>query len=353
MSGKRTKADQRTAASKGGLARAAALSSEDRKEIARAAAEARWGMLSSLPRETHGGTLHIGDKEIACAVLDNGLRVLSTRGVNRAMGSKTTGSPGGDRNGAPHLPRFLASESIKPFISNELMARLIAPIEYRPRLGGRTAFGYEAGLLPDICKVLLAARKGQKLKRNQMHLADTAELLIEGLAHVGIIALVDEATGYQAERAKDELFRILEAYISRALLPWTRRFPDAFFKEIYRLNGWKFQEGNHLHPRMVGKMVNQLVYEQLPKGVLTELRQRNPVMPSGYRRWKHHQLLSEHIGQPHLSNQVATVVALMRASDTKHEFERLFSRAFPSSDGTQMDLRFEMGTDAGEGEGGK
>jgi hypothetical protein len=73
------------------------------------------------------------------------------------------------------------------------------------------------------------------------HLAETAQLLLRGFAHVGIIALVDEATGYQAERARDELNKILEAYIAKELLPWTRRFPDEFFRQIYRLHGWEFQ----------------------------------------------------------------------------------------------------------------
>jgi hypothetical protein len=284
--------------------------------------------------------LQLGDLEIGCSVLDNGLRALSTRGVNRAMGSRTTGAPKGDGAGAPRLPRFLASESIKPFISNDLMARLISPIEYHPLHRGRTAFGYEASLLPDICKVLLNARKAGSLKPNQIHLAETAEMLIEGLAHVGIIALVDEATGYQADRAQDELMRILEAYISKALLPWTRRFPGEFFKQIYRLYGWKFVEGHHGRPQIIGKLVNKLIYEQLPPGVLVELRRRNPVLASGYRRRKHHQFLTEDIGHAHLSNQLASVTSLMRAADDKSQFFRLFEKAFPKT-GQQLQLAYD------------
>lgn len=56
-----------------------------------------------------------------------------------------------EKDGAPNLPRFLAVSAIKPFISNDLMARIIAPIEYAPLHGGRSAFGYEAMLLPEIC----------------------------------------------------------------------------------------------------------------------------------------------------------------------------------------------------------
>jgi hypothetical protein len=39
--------------------------------------------------------------------------------------------------------------------------------------------------------------------------------LLRGFARVGIIALVDEATGFQRDRTKDALSKILEAYIAK------------------------------------------------------------------------------------------------------------------------------------------
>lgn len=64
--------------------------------------------------------------------------------------------------------------------------------------------------------------------------------MLKALANVGITALVDEATGYQKDRPKDELRLILEAYISKELLPWTERFPEEFYKEMFRLRQWPF-----------------------------------------------------------------------------------------------------------------
>jgi len=152
---------------------------------------------------------------------------------------------------------------------------------------------------------------------------------MRGLAHVGIIALVDEATGYQAERARDDLNRILEAYISKELLPWTKRFPDEFFKCIYALHGWDYKEGGHKHPVHVGKLINELVYEPLPPGVLVELRKKNP-NEKGNRKYKHHQLLTADTGQPHLDKQIVSVTTLMRAArGDKGLFKELFRNAFP------------------------
>lgn len=41
----------------------------------------------------------------------------------------------------------------------------------------------------------------------------SANIIIRSVAKVGIVALVDEVTGYQYEREKDELQKILKAYI--------------------------------------------------------------------------------------------------------------------------------------------
>lgn len=327
-------------ASKGGKARIAALSREERRELATHAAEARWAAAKSeFPKETHSGVLKIGTIEIECAVLNNGIRVLSTRGVSRAMGSRRTGTSGTSQSGAPNLPPFLVAENIKSFIYQDLMVRLLSPLQYKPRHGGRTAFGYEATLLPKICEVILDANKAGKLSKPQKRLADGAELLIRGFAHVGIIALVDEATGYQEDRARDELHKILEAYISKELLSWTRRFPDEFFKQIYRLHGWEFKPGQAKRPQMIGHLINKLIYDKLPPGVLPELQKRNPPLPSGYRRYKHFQFLTPETGHPHLDKQIVAVTTLMRVADDKGGFERLFNKAFPKP-GQQLEMSF-------------
>ena len=143
-------------------------------------------------------------------------------------------------------------------------------------------------------------------------------------------ALVDEATGYQAERGPDDLSWFLEAYIARELLPWTKRFPDEFFKCIYTLHGWDYKEGGHEHPVLVGKLINELVYEPLPPGVLVELRKKNPPNEKGNRKYRHHQLLTADTRQPHLDKQIVPLTTLMRAArGDKGQSKELFRNAFP------------------------
>ncbi|HEX4100053.1 MAG TPA: P63C domain-containing protein, partial [Pseudonocardiaceae bacterium] len=154
-------------------------------------------------------------------------------------------------------------------------------------------------------------------------------ILIRGLARVGIVALVDEATGYQEVRARHELQKILEAYVQAEFRPWVRKFPDDFFRQIYRLQGWEFRPGTSKRTPHVGKLIKHYIYEQLPDGVLEELERMNPANDKGHRPRKHHQHLTDSTGNTHLDRQISTVTTLMRIARDRLEFEDLFDRAFP------------------------
>jgi hypothetical protein len=81
------------------------------------------------------------------------------------------------------------------------------------------------------------------------------------------------------------------------------------------------------HP-YCGKVINKYIYEQLPPGVLDELRRLNPRTERGYRTNKHFQFLTADTGNPHLDRQISTVTTLLRIANSKAEFEDLFDRAF-------------------------
>ncbi len=317
---------------KGGLARAASLSASQRKSIAQKAALARWH--SDLPRATHTGELLLGDVALDCAVLEDGRRVLSERSVLRTFGIHRSGTVRKrallDDGG--RLPLFLAALNLRPFIDSELAMVLTQPILYRMPGGGHIARGLDALLIPKVCEVWLRARDAKALRQTQHSVAARADSLIRGLARVGIIALIDEATGYDEVRDRLALQGILEAYLSFELAAWAKRFPNQFYQEIFRLRGWtwdalKKQKGQG--PRVIGKYTNDFVYARLAPGVLDELQRRNPVLETGKRRAKHHQWLTEDVGHAALAQHLHAVTGLLRASDTWEQFQRMIDRAFP------------------------
>lgn len=297
--------------------------------------------MSKIPKATHEGDLDIGNTKIHAAVLEDGTRVLSERETMAALGGKRGGShwqrksrgaEGGD------LPVYVSASNLAPFITDDLREKLSKPVVYRTLEGGNPGNGLRAEALPQICDVWLKARDAGALHHTQLHIAVQADILMRGLATVGITALVDEATGYQDDRNRQELQRILEAYIAQELLPWTKRFPDEFYKEMFRLRGWRWSPVSVKRPGYVGKLTNKLVYEKLPDGVLEELKRKNPSIGPGRRRHKHHQFLTDDIGHPHLGRHLAAVVALMRAAPDWRSFERMFARAFPKNEQLSLDI---------------
>lgn len=294
--------------------------------------------MTKILKATHGSSkkpLVIGDLEIPCYVLEDGMRVLSQRGINKALGVTEGGG-----SGAQKLPRFLSSKALTPYISDKLAARISQPIKhYVPDLATKTpAHSIPAIVLPEICKAWIAAREVGKLTtKGQLETAKKAEILLSGLGTVGIIALVDEATGYQKDRPHDDLQRILEAYVSQEYLRYTSRFPSPFYEQLFRLNGWQYNPMSVKRPQVVGKMTDNIVYSRLPEGVLEELRNKNPKDEKGRRKKKHYNFLTEDIGNPHLERHIAAVIALMRAAPNWRKFKSFLNRAFPQQN-HQFDL---------------
>lgn len=263
--------------------------------------------------------LIIGEIEIPCYVLSGETRVLVQRGVGSGLGMSSTS---GHR-----LTKFVASKNLNPFISDELRQVIDNPIQFE--FAGRLVAGYPATMLVDLCNVVLEARQAGMLQKQQAHIADRCELLIRGLATVGIIALVDEATGYQRIREERALATILEKFITKELQPWTRTFPYDFYREIFRLKGWPGPDGFKKKPQVIGHYTNDIVYARLAHGILDELQRKNPTLPGGIRKTHHHRWFTPDPGHPKLKEHLAAVIALMKASPNWTRFMGSLNRVFP------------------------
>lgn len=316
--------------SKGGKARRDKLTPAQRSDSAKRAAAARWSQ-DSVPEVICGAPdrpLRVGDIDLTCYVLDDERRVIIQRGVLDAldMAQGTAGRGDGDR-----LTRFLATRALNPFVSRDLRDVITNPIKFQA--GSTMAYGYEATILADICDVVLEARREGKLHYQQEHIADQCEMLLRSFAKVGIVALVDEATGYQYVRQRDALERLLEEFLSEELRRWVKTFPGSYFREMCRLRGVRYRPDMRL-PQYFGHLTNDVVYKRLAPGVLEALQDRSPKTDKGNRANKLHQWLSEGSGHPKLIQHLGTVIGLMRVSDDWESFKDLLDRAAPIPDPT-------------------
>lgn len=329
---------------KGGKARMKQLSPVARKRQAQKAAKARWSKRDIL-KATHGSSDHplkIGNTEIDCYVLEDGTRVISQRSMIKAIGLTRGGARHDaemERIGA-ELPRFATQFWIKPFISKELESALSNPIRFQPPHG--TAYGYPATILADICDAVLHARDARATGPRQIGIVQQADLLVRGFARVGIIALVDEATGYQVDRARDALSKILEAFIAKELQAWVQTFPPEFYEQMFRLRDLKFPASSVQRPRYFGLLTNDIVYKRLAPGVLEELKRVTPRKEDGRPANKYFQRLTSNVGYPKLKEHLGAVVALMRVSDTWDGFVSLLDRHYPRY-GDTLQLPYDDG----------
>ena len=307
----------------GGLARADKLSGEERKKIAKNAAEVRW---RSIPKASYSGVIHVGDLEIPCCVLEDGTRLLTQYGFLQAIGRSPRPAAGRGSVVEQTAP-FLALDNLKPFVSKDL-EHSTRPIVFQTEKGVR-AFGYRAELLPQVCDVYLGARAADALLPSQQKFAQACEVMMRGLAHVGIVALVDEATGFQSERARNALAQILEAFIAKELQPWVKTFPTEYYQELFRLRGLEFPASTVKKPQYFGVLTNDIVYKRLAPGVLDELKRVTPRNEDGRPKAKYFQSLTSNTGYPKLREHLGKVVMMMQLSSNYGDFKEKLERFLP------------------------
>lgn len=285
------------------------------------------------------GEIVLGDKRLPCAVLSDNTRVLSAASVFGAFDRPRKGKSGEEYR-VDRMPAFFDANNLQRFVNQELIG-WTELIEFEDKNGNKKN-GYNAHILRGLCKVYIDARKENALLKSQERFADIAENILYALSDVGIVALVDEATGYQHDREKDELQKILAAYISPELLPWQKRFPDTYYQQLFRLNSWDYTvKGVKKRPGVIGKWTNVLIYNELPKGVLAELKKRTPKSLSGNNTARYHQLLTLDVGEPNLTAQINQILALFRISDNMQQMWLLFEKLKNRKNG-QLDIPFDF-----------
>jgi hypothetical protein len=337
-------------ASKGGRARASVLTATERQEMARSAVAARWRKAkgpdylppvvaseptsAQMPPVPSGkvrvglysmfkGALDVGDLKLECHVLNDGRRVFTQREMVRMIS-------GGRESG--NLARYLESN---PLTVGMLTAG--PGIEFKDGIQPNPPIGFEATFLVDICSKYLEAREKGLLKQNQLPLARQAEILLRACAKVGIIALIDEATGFEKVRKKQALQLKLQAFIADDIQEWARMFPEEFWIELARLEGVSYSPRSR--PLRWGKYVMAFVYDAIDKDVGKKLRELNP---DSHFRKNHHQWLKE-FGRDKVNNQLHRVIGTMQACETMDEFKRKFERVLKKN---PLQLTFDFIGDA-------
>lgn len=254
--------------------------------------------------------LMLGSIALPCYVLSNGMRVFSGRGMQRAIGANANSS-------GSWLQKFVNSNAIIWNMNPGVLDKFNTPVKFKRKDAGGSqsvTYGYEATLLIDLCSAIIDAFESRQFQMSETYYK-AARIIIKSVAKTGIIALVDEATGYDKEKdkARRSLQEYLSSFINEEASTWVKTFPDEFFEDIYKMRKWTWEKAS-AKPSFVGKIINDTVYERIAPLVLDELKKRNPRLETGNRRYKFHQFLTSDIGKPKLQTHLAILHTLAVAS---------------------------------------
>lgn len=279
-----------------------------------------------VPQATHWGVLKIGDAEIPCYVLQNGIRVFSLKGIVVSL----IGTDGGQ------LAEYLKVKSLQPYLPEDLIpaegGKLPALFPFSTGASGiaQHALGLDVEKFMDLCgaysKALqdfAAGTADSKLTPRQMEIAVRASAFLMAAAKTGIVALVDEATGYQYDRPADALQLKMKIFLEDEMRKWEKTFPDQLWVEFGRLTNWKGQL--HHRPKYWGKLVMELIYGYLDKDVAKWLKENAPKPTAGQ---NYHQWMSSQYGLKKLIEHIWMVVGMASACETMPELRRRMAEKF-------------------------
>jgi P63C domain len=316
--------------SKGGTARARKLSPERRSEIARQAVTARWakqrGEAASegalVPEAKYKGFLNLVGVDIPCYVLNTGERVIGRTSATELL----TGIKGGG-----DLEKYLGVAPLKPFINVDLVLERMVSFRLPEVEGlGRDVKGLPTDLMIEVCQGMVAALEASnqpnsvhKLTQRQAEIAIKAGMFLAACAKLGLDALVDEATGYQYERAEDALQVKLRAYLADEMRQWEKTFPDELWLEFGRLTHWKGSVTQR--PKYWGKLVNELIYEYLDADVAEWLKTNAPKPRHGQ---NYHQWLNAQYGLRKLMEHIWMVIGIAKTCSSMTELKNKMAEMY-------------------------
>lgn len=327
---------------KGGKARALALPAKRRSEIGKSGAAARWAEIRTAKYGDDDHPLWLGDVAVLCYVLDDESRVISQRGFFESLGLRNSGTA---------LERLIKHTRLDQYLNPEVLKELRNPVRMRQPRGGPSAYSFDGPLLIDVCNAILTSFENGGVDKAYTPVAVRAHVIVRAVAKVGIVALIDEATGYEKKRAANSLAEILEAFIAKELQPWVKTFPDEYYSELFRLRNMPFPSGTVKRPQFFGHLTNDIIYRRLAPGVLEELKRVAPKNAKGRRSNKLFQMLSASWGYRKLLEHMGAVITMMQLSTKYEDFKKTLDRLRPPY-GSTLPLPFspeELEADTGVG----
>ncbi|EDU9526707.1 hypothetical protein QD98_004801 [Salmonella enterica subsp. enterica] len=306
---------------KGGVARAKSLTKEQRANIAKKAAAARWGD-KPLKAPHKGNFMDEFGIDVECYVLndENKTAVVSGAGLARLLGL-------GDHMIA--VTRLLNAQYMSDFIGTVLREKMEKPFKFQWHHGGSVfgsgeANGYDLTAVGDMAIAILNAHQANALPQTRAKAAMMAQKLAGASMKAGLKGLAYAVAGYRPE--VQEVIDAFKAFVREEARQYEREFPDELYEEWYRLYGLNRPEKGR--PIRFGQLTNMQIYVPLAKSkgkILEQIRASRD--ENGKQSDKLHLFLSE-IGVKALRQHIGKLLGVAAMSDNKEEYEAGIEKVF-------------------------
>jgi hypothetical protein len=262
-----------------------------------------------IPRAIFSGLLTIGGGELPCYVLEGGVRVFSTIGLLQSLGFKTN----------VNADEVFKSKQIQPFLPSSADRRKRGNLIDFYTDKGQLARGYDVEKFIEICQAYSQALEAGILTLpRHVEAANKANAILRACSKIGVIALVDEVTGYQYARAENELQFKLKLYLSEEMRGWEKTFPDDLWLQLARLTHWSGSPTKN-RPRHWGYFVMELIYRSLDPDVAKYLKDNKPEPKKGQ---NYHQWFNEDYGVKKLREHINRIIGMAQAADSIDELKK-------------------------------
>lgn len=234
-----------------------------------------------------------------------------------------TGATGllSDRRGGGNLENYLQVSALAPYMPPDLSG---LSIEFQLHITNKRVAGFSAETFIEICRAYVKALADNALDTDrQKEIAVKASMFLASCAKVGLIALIDEVTGYQYDRAADALQVKLKAFLAEEMRDWEKTFPNELWVEFGRLTKWKGSVTQR--PKYWGHLVTELVYGYLDADVLKWLKDNHP-QPRHGQNW--HQWLNAQYGLQKLVQHIYTLIGIGKACYNMRELKEKMAELY-------------------------
>lgn len=145
-----------------------------------------------------------------------------------------------------------------------------------------------------------SSETSEKLRKEQEINEDLRKQLLLGPDLLIEKSGSDKSLDARIEKVELISGRILELrpllkYIDKRINEYSKKFPQEYYREIFRLKGWAIPSNGNISrkPSIVGKFTIDFIYGRFPKEVLPAIETNNPYINDlGIRYYKHFQFLT-------------------------------------------------------------